>query len=196
VREALFMALEPLRGLRVVDLYAGSGALGIEALSRGAARADFVEPDRDARRALESNLADLGLGDRAGVWPLELPRGLARLGGVLGEADLVLLDPPYGGGRSARGQATTPGRAPGPVPGPGRAPGAASLARATVEWLGSEGLLKAGSRVVAEHHARDELPGRTGALSRVRARRYGETVVTTYEAAPADAPQAARETRP
>ena len=81
--------------------------------------------------------------------------------------DLVLLDPPYGGGRSARGPATTPGRAPGLVPGPGRAAGAASLARATLEWLGSEGLLKAGSRVVAEHHARDELPGRTGALSRV-----------------------------
>src|SRR5437867_10136525 len=61
VREALFMALEPLAGARVVDLFAGSGALGIEALSRGAARADFVEPDRDARRALESNVAELGV---------------------------------------------------------------------------------------------------------------------------------------
>jgi hypothetical protein len=79
VREALFMALEPLEGLRVVDLFAGSGALGIEALSRGAAHADFIEPDRAALAALRANLGSLGLEDRARVWPLRLPAGLRRI---------------------------------------------------------------------------------------------------------------------
>ena len=74
------MALEPLDGLRVVDLYAGSGALGIEALSRGAARVVFVERERAARAALERNLTDLELTDRAVVWRLVLPAGLGEPG--------------------------------------------------------------------------------------------------------------------
>ena len=157
------MALDPLAGLKVVDLYAGSGALGIEALSRGAARADFVESDRGARLALLANLESLGLLDRARVWPLELPRGLKRIADVLGVADLVLLDPPYGG----------------------------EDACAMLEALGVPGTLQAGARVVAEHHHRDGLPERAGLLHRVRQRRYGETVVSTYEAAPGHAPEGA-----
>src|SRR5262245_58864726 len=94
VREALFMTLEPLTGLQVVDLYAGSGALGIEALSRGARFVDFVESDRSARAALGDNLAALELSARARVWPLALPGGLTRLAGALAAADLVLADPP------------------------------------------------------------------------------------------------------
>src|SRR6185436_3694978 len=96
VREALFMPLEPLADLRVVDLFAGSGALGIEALSRGAAFVDFVESHRDARRVLEENVKALGLEDRCHLWGALLPRGLSRLGSELGRADLVLSDPPYG----------------------------------------------------------------------------------------------------
>lgn len=160
------MALEPLAGLKVVDLYAGSGALGIEALSRGAARADFVEHGRDARRALEENLSALGLTDRATVWPLGLPRGLARLAAALAAADLVLADPPYGGGE----------------------------ARAALAALGKPGVLREGARVVLEHHAKDEVPPRAGTLSRVRERKYGETVVTTFEAA-ADVARAGQESR-
>ena len=162
------MALDPLDGLRVVDLYAGSGALGIEALSRGAVHADFVEADRSARQVLEANLDRLGLGDRATVWPLELPRGLERIARALRAADLVLLDPPYGG----------------------------AAARAVLEALGTEGALRSGARVVTEHHHRDALPARAGALTRVRERRYGETAVSTYEVAPASAPAAGEEVGP
>jgi 16S rRNA (guanine(966)-N(2))-methyltransferase RsmD len=154
VREAMFMALEPLLGLRVIDLYAGSGALGIEALSRGAARADFVEEHASARTVLSQNLAALGLDERSRVWPLALPRGLDRLANELATADLVLADPPYGGGP----------------------------AREVLDGLGRNGRMKAGARVVLEHHAKDELPEHSGCLSRVRSRRYGETVVTTYQA--------------
>ena len=146
------MALEPLAGARVVDLFAGSGALGIEALSRGATRADFVDSDRAARLALETNLEALGLGDRARIWPLALPAGLGRMRGELAAADLVLVDPPYGG----------------------------RMATATLAALGLDGVLKAGARVVIEHHAKDALPDPAGALRRVRERSYGETVVSTY----------------
>jgi 16S rRNA (guanine966-N2)-methyltransferase len=159
VREALFMALGDLEGARVLDLYAGSGALGIEALSRGAAHVDFVEWDRGARAVLERNLDTLGIRDRARIWPLDLPRGLARLAEITAAADLVLLDPPYGG----------------------------TEARATLEALGARGRLAPGTRVVAEHHVRDVLSDRYGALVCERARRYGETIVTLYRAAALDA---------
>jgi 16S rRNA (guanine966-N2)-methyltransferase len=155
VREALFMTLEPLAGLRVLDLFAGSGALGIEALSRGATRADFVERDAGARRVLQENLAALGLEECSRIWALDLPRGLARLGDVLRQADLVLADPPYGG----------------------------EAARDVLEALGQVGAWRPGARVVLEHHAKDGVPESAGRLVRVRARRYGETTVSTYQAA-------------
>lgn len=152
VKEALFMALEPLAGLRVVDLYAGSGALGIEALSRGARAVEFVDDDGRALEALRTNLETLGLMASAHARRLVLPRGIARIADALAAADLVLLDPPYGGDR----------------------------ARATLEELDRTGVLRPGVRVVAEHGLRDELPERLGRLARERERRYGQTLVTTY----------------
>jgi 16S rRNA (guanine966-N2)-methyltransferase len=77
---------------RVLELYAGSGALAIEALSRGAERADLVEPDPAARRAIAANLRATGLVDRATVHPL---RAEAALSTLVGPYDLILLDPPY-----------------------------------------------------------------------------------------------------
>lgn len=101
VRESVFGALGSLDAVvdaTVVDLFAGSGALGIEALSRGAAHCTFVEPDRAARAAVEANLAATGLGDRATVVPTTAQRWLARHGGGTSTGpglDLALLDPPY-----------------------------------------------------------------------------------------------------
>jgi 16S rRNA (guanine(966)-N(2))-methyltransferase RsmD len=93
VREAVFSILGPLDGERVLDLFAGSGALGIEALSRGAAEAVFVERDRRALAALRGNLEALGVD--ADVRPAEALRAL-REAAARGEAyDLVFLDPPY-----------------------------------------------------------------------------------------------------
>ena len=98
VREATFNALDSAGDLDaavVLDLFAGSGALGIEALSRGAARATFVERDRAALDALRTNLDACGLGaDRAEV---VVGDGLALLtsGRLAGPWDLALLDPPY-----------------------------------------------------------------------------------------------------
>ncbi|WP_067846336.1 16S rRNA (guanine(966)-N(2))-methyltransferase RsmD [Nocardia lijiangensis] len=95
VREALFSALDArmdLDGARVLDLYAGSGALGLEALSRGASYALLVESDRKAAAVVRGNIADLGLPGaelRVGAVAAVLAQGGA------GRFDLVLSDPPY-----------------------------------------------------------------------------------------------------
>jgi 16S rRNA (guanine966-N2)-methyltransferase len=93
VREALFSILGPIEGARVLDLYAGSGALGIEALSRGASEAVFVDSDARAVTAIESNLETVGARARvhrrdALKWLESAPRGEDAF-------DLVFADPPY-----------------------------------------------------------------------------------------------------
>jgi 16S rRNA (guanine966-N2)-methyltransferase len=100
VREAVFSALQArrdLEGTRVLDLYAGSGALGLEALSRGAAHVRFVESDRRAAAVLRRNVAALGLGGRGGtavrVSTAEVPVVLRGDPGL--PYDVVLADPPY-----------------------------------------------------------------------------------------------------
>lgn len=95
VREAVFNALHSLDAIvdaRVLDLFAGSGALGIEALSRGAAHATFVEPDAAARHHVRANLAATDLTHVATVEAMRAERFLERTTGVF---DLVLCDPPY-----------------------------------------------------------------------------------------------------
>lgn len=146
------MMLEPWEGARVVDLYAGSGALGIEALSRGAAHVDFVEQSRHALVALQQNLEALELGERARVWRLELPSGLKKMQAVLEAADVILLDPPYGG----------------------------TQARQALDTLDRVATLPAGCRVALEHHSKDAVPESAGRLDRSGERRYGETQITFY----------------
>jgi 16S rRNA (guanine966-N2)-methyltransferase len=90
VREALFSMLGDLSGARALDLYAGSGALGIEALSRGAASALFVERDPRAAGAIEHNLRSLGLDQ-----PVRRQDALRFLAREEGTFDLVFCDPPY-----------------------------------------------------------------------------------------------------
>lgn len=93
VREALFSILGDLTGARVLDLYAGSGALGIEALSRGAASCEFVDRAPAAIAAIRRNLAALGID--APVHRREALRALDDASGRGAAYDLVFLDPPY-----------------------------------------------------------------------------------------------------
>ena len=94
VRENVFNLVGPVDGARVLDLFAGSGALGIEALSRGAARATFVEREQEALRALERNLDRLRL-TGARVVRGDALRSLAQEAAAGAKYDLVLVDPPY-----------------------------------------------------------------------------------------------------
>ncbi len=99
VREAIFNILgAAVAEARVLDLFAGTGALGIEALSRGAAAAVFVEDHPEALKGLRRNLETLGLLDRSQVLPLPVAAALRKLAARGEPFDLVFLDPPYGGG--------------------------------------------------------------------------------------------------
>lgn len=110
-RQALFNVLEHapwspgLAGRRVIDLFAGSGALGLEALSRGAAFCLFADREPAAREAIAKNLAALGLGDAAAIRPWDATR-LPPRPGDLAAFDLVFLDPPYGRGLGERALAS------------------------------------------------------------------------------------------
>jgi 16S rRNA (guanine966-N2)-methyltransferase len=153
VREAVFSILGPgVGGLRVLDLFAGTGALGIEALSRGAAAAVFVEDHPESLKVLRRNLADLDLADRTTVSALPVTTALKKLAGHGESFGLVFIDPPYGGGD----------------------------ALATLTALVSINLLRPGARVVVEHSRRDSLPEACGGLTRLTVRRYGDTQVAFY----------------
>ena len=94
-REGLFSSLGPeIEGAYVLDLYAGTGALGLEARSRGAASATFVDRDRSATAAIRDNLARTRL-EPAAVVTAEVERFLFRTGDPAAAADLIFLDPPY-----------------------------------------------------------------------------------------------------
>jgi len=145
VREALFARLTDLDGVCVLDLYAGTGALGIEALSRGAERAVFVERSNASLSALRRNLRTLELDAYARVVRGDVRGALRRLAGEELRFDLVLADPPYGD------------------------PVAAPLA-----LLVSGGLLAPGATVVVERSRRHPLPAVVGLVSH-GSRRYGDT---------------------
>ncbi len=136
VKAAVFSALDArglLDGAVVVDLYAGCGALGLEALSRGAAHATFVERDPAALAALRANVAALCCTDRAQVRAGAVDRFVAETGPAAGTFDLAFADPPYDSGDEALAAVLVrlvervpggtivlerPARRPGPLPAP------------------------------------------------------------------------------
>lgn len=157
VKQVLFAILEPdLPGAVVLDLFAGSGAAGIEALSRGAARAVFVERDPGAVRVIQENLRRTGFADeRATVVRADAPAWLGAAGRTAGPFDVVVVDPPYAD---------------------------PELLRDTLATLGDPeaGLLAPGARAVAKHFWKDAPPDRIGLLASDRVRRFGETALTFY----------------
>ena len=159
VREALFGALAAaglVEGARVLDLYAGTGALAFEALSRGARSATLVESGREALAVLRANAASLGLEDLVHVVPATVAAAAARLPQE-GPFDLVFADPPWAlveDGAAVR-----------------------DLAR-----LVAAGVLSEDATVVLEHSARTAPPDVPG-LAAERTRRYGDTALTLYKPA-------------
>jgi 16S rRNA (guanine966-N2)-methyltransferase len=93
MKESIFSALGEVGGVTVLDLYAGSGSLGLEALSRGAAHATFVESARDAIVKLRENIEATGLGERCEVLWADVGHTLSRHAPE--RVDLIFLDPPY-----------------------------------------------------------------------------------------------------
>ncbi len=157
IREALFSILaDRTHEARVLDAYAGSGALGFEALSRGARHAIFVDSSRSAVRALERNRADLGCLDVSRVMTGDVV-ALLDGGSLAGPFDLVLADPPYGTGEHERFLAAVGRRRP-VVPG---------------------GLLILEDEVSKTPESVPEVPG----FAHFRRAVYGRSVLHFYEAA-------------
>jgi 16S rRNA (guanine(966)-N(2))-methyltransferase RsmD len=155
VKEALFSILASrvdIAGTEILDLFAGSGALGIEALSRGAARVTFVEQSAPAVAVLRANLEASRFVDQARILRARVDHGLERLALEEARFDGVLLDPPYG----------------------------SDLVPQTLRRLDELALVRRGGWVLAEHHVDDPLDADYGGLQLTRSRRYGNTGLALF----------------
>ncbi|HWD10114.1 MAG TPA: 16S rRNA (guanine(966)-N(2))-methyltransferase RsmD [Actinomycetota bacterium] len=157
VREALFSALGPaVPGAQVLDLFAGSGAVGIEALSRGAASAVFVDADPEAITAIRHNLDMTGLASRATIHCMTAQRFVSGGAGPAGGPfDLVFLDPPYGAGFPTE----------------------------LLGALATSGMLSHNAELIVESAALGEAPPVAG-LAPLLLRRYGDTSLLFLTSSP------------
>ncbi|ROQ92342.1 16S rRNA (guanine966-N2)-methyltransferase [Desulfosoma caldarium] len=160
VREALFSILgQRVRDSRVLDLFAGTGALGLEALSRGAACAVFVDQHREALAVLRSNVDRCGVTfPEVEVLAVNVPVALSRLAAQKRRFDLIFMDPPYGLGWIPK-------------------------ILALLDAVAAPDAL-----IIAEHHEKDAVPDRVSLWHLVDRRRYG-TVCLTFFARMDEAPE-------
>lgn len=153
VKESVFSILMPhIPGATVLDLYSGSGALAIEALSRGAERALLVDDSAEAIAVIRRNLERTGLGDVAEVWRAGALPTLRRLARAGRRFDLIFADPPYDQG----------------------------LARATLDALDGYALLTEAGRIIIEHSAKEEMPQQAQNFTLTRQRAYGDTLISLF----------------
>ncbi|MBL4637138.1 MAG: 16S rRNA (guanine(966)-N(2))-methyltransferase RsmD [Kofleriaceae bacterium] len=153
VRESLFSILGGASDLRVLDLFAGSGGLGLEALSRGAKRVVFCDQDQAALKTLKENLRDLGMSQEAEVVRSDSLALLRRLSKASRQFDWIFIDPPY----------------------------ASELAEQVLQQVGENKLLHIDGQLIVEHDKRMTLLEQIGSLQRTDTRRYGDTCVSFFE---------------
>jgi 16S rRNA (guanine966-N2)-methyltransferase len=163
LRETLFNVLGPdVKGSRFLDLFAGTGAIGIEALSRGTLEVVFVENHAPAAALIRRNLESLGIRGGARVLSMDVQQGLERLAaakkGKVPSFDFIFLDPPYAAAKD--------------------------YAR-VLEFLGSGDLLASAGIVIAEHRRSFELPAEVGRLRRYRVLKQGDAALSFYRRAAA-----------
>ena len=153
LKKSLFDVLGTvLENARVLDLFAGAGALGLEALSRGAAEVVFVEKGRRAAEAIRKNIDELGVDEGTELRVSSVRSALAGLAEKDRCFDLVFADPPYGSDELEK----------------------------LLEVLGESSLITEDGRVVVEHHYKLELAKRYGALELTRRLKAGESCFTLY----------------
>ena len=149
VKEAIFNILFDVEGLRVLDLFVGSGSIGVEALSRGASEAVFVEEWSKAVAAIKRNLKHCKLEEGARVMGKTVEKAIGILGKEGGAFDLIFVDPPYG----------------------------KDMVNPTLRLLAGSPLLKEGGRVIVEHHPKEPIESIAG-LCLTDTRKYGQTLVS------------------
>jgi 16S rRNA (guanine(966)-N(2))-methyltransferase RsmD len=153
VKEALFNILRDyVPGCLFLDLFAGTGNIGIEALSRGAASAAFVENNTKNVRVIKENLASTGLAEGAKVIQMDVASALSLLGREGQDFDIIFLDPPY----------------------------LKDFETATLAGIAGHGLLKTDGLVVIESSKKDHLPRKINSLTMFRQEKYGDTLLSFY----------------
>ena len=154
-RKAIFDILQGrVEGKAVLDLFSGTGALGIEALSGGAARAVFVEMDRLRAMKIEENLKRLGLAGKSAVMTADAQEAVKMLAKRAEIFDLVFLDPPY----------------------------SKNLALTTLGVIEKLKIVNPDALIVAECHTKEKLPEAVGRLKSIKTKVYGDTQVSLYQA--------------
>lgn len=151
VKESIFNILgEDVEGKIILDLFAGTGNLGIEALSRGAKKAVFVERAREALRTIQNNLLQCGFLNQAEILPKEVSRAIGILEGRGESFDLILMDPPYDQGWVER----------------------------TILKLNHYPIYHEDSILVIEHSRREPLPEKMGRWVLLKQRKMGDTLIS------------------
>jgi 16S rRNA (guanine(966)-N(2))-methyltransferase RsmD len=151
VKESIFNILgEKIEGKRVLDLFAGTGNLGIEALSRGAEESIFVEKGRQALRLIQRNLHQFGLEDQSEIIPKDVNRAIGILKQRGESFDVILMDPPYEKG----------------------------LIQKTLMKLHSHPIYYDDSLLVIEHNRREPLPNHMEGWDLIRQKRIGDTLIS------------------
>ena len=157
LRETLFNILGPtVEGAAFVDLYAGTGAVGIEALSRGAQHVIFVEQHAPAAALIRRNLESLGIGREAEILGMNVARAIERLEARHVHAEFVFLDPPYAADNEYED---------------------------ALEALGESPLVAPEGRVIVEHLRKRELPERVGDLELARVVEQGDAALSFFRLA-------------
>jgi 16S rRNA (guanine(966)-N(2))-methyltransferase RsmD len=153
VRETIFNVLgQWLEGQAVLDLYAGTGALGLESLSRGAKKTVLVDSDREALALCRTNTDTLGFTKQVEILPQPVERALATLGKRGDKFELIFADPPY----------------------------AARVVETVLEALAHHGVVAPNSTIVIEHDKREAAPASHAGFEQVDQRRFGDTLVTLF----------------
>jgi len=153
VRETIFNVLgQWLEEQKVLDLYAGTGALGLESVSRGAPKAVLVDSDREALALCRTNTDTLGFGDRVEILAQPVARALEVLGRRGDKFQLIFADPPY----------------------------AARVVETVLEGIARSKVLAPGGTVVVEHDKREAAPESHEGFERVDQRRFGDTLVSLF----------------
>ncbi len=153
VKESLFNIIQPyLHGSKVLDLFSGTGALAIEALSRGAISAVLADADRLSCEVIRDNLAHTGLKEKAMVYCRKASAVVLDLGQNGDQFDIVFMDPPY----------------------------TQNFIQETLQLLVDNDIIVDGGMVVAEHHRQESVPEVLGCLVKARTQAYGDTCISIF----------------
>jgi 16S rRNA (guanine966-N2)-methyltransferase len=155
IKESIFNILGDVQNISFLDLFAGTGSMGIEAISRGAREAIFIENNPNAVKVIKENLQNTGFAEFAEVICRPVDKAVEMLEKQEKNFDIIFMDPPYG----------------------------RDLAKTSLYQLDSTGLVAAKGIVITETGKNDVLPDKIGRLYMVRHQKYGDTVITFFREA-------------